>query len=217
MTEPGLADVVDPQPVLSSRTVYRGLVWDVRRDEVDLGTAGRVHRDLVAHPGAVAILALDEQDRIALVQQYRHPVGVRDWEIPAGLLDVAGEPPLQTAVRELAEEADLAAGSWAVLVDYFTSPGFTSEAVRVYVARGLSEVPEAERHTRGGEELGMPLRFVPLDEAHEAVLEGRLHNPHTVIAILAAYAARARDWSGLRPADAPWPLWERLRAGGRTE
>ncbi|MEI2777849.1 MAG: NUDIX hydrolase [Tetrasphaera sp.] len=205
-----LADEVDPQPVLASETVYHGLVWDVRRDLVDLGVAGHVQRDLVEHPGAVAVLALDEQDRIALVQQYRHPVGVREWEIPAGLLDLDGEDPLVTAARELAEEADLAAESWAVLLDYVTSPGFTDEAIRIYVARGLSEIPPAERHTRSGEEHGMSLCFVPLDEALEAVLSGRLHNPHTVIAILSAQAFRSRGWAGLRPADSAWPQWERL-------
>ena len=206
MTDAGgvIADRADRAPVLASRTVYAGLVWDVRRDEVDLGYEV-VTRDVVAHPGAVGVLAMDEQGRIALIQQYRHPVGMRLWEIPAGLLDVAGEDPALAAARELAEEADLVAEQWAVLTDYFTSPGFASESIRLYLARGLSAVPASERHERTGEERDMPLRWVPLDEAHAAVLAGRLHNPHTVIAVLAAVALRADGWAGLRPADAPWP------------
>lgn len=203
MSEEVLTDRWDPAPVRHRELMYAGLVWDVRRDRVDLGSE-IVERDVVAHPGAVAILALDEQERVALVCQYRHPVGMRLWEVPAGLLDIAGEDPLTAARRELAEEADLDATDWAVLADYFTSPGFTSEAIRVYLARGLSPVPMARRHQRTGEERDMPLRWVPLASAHEAVLDGRLHNPHTVIAILAGAARRERGWAGLRPADAPW-------------
>ncbi len=206
-----LEDLLDPQPVVGSEVVYHGLVWDVRRDRVDLGTAGVVSRDVIDHPGAVGILVLDADERVALVQQYRHPIGLRDWEIPAGLTDIAGEPPLLAAQRELAEEADLVAARWNTLIDYFTSPGYTSEALRIYLAREVTDVPAGDRHTRTGEELGMEVRWVPLDDAHEAVLDGRLHNPHTVVAILSAYAARADGWSRLRAADAPWPLWERLR------
>lgn len=202
---PALRDRVDPRPVVSSETVYRGLVWDVRRDVVDLGAAGLVRRDLIDHPGAVAVVALDENDRVALIQQYRHPVETYEWEVPAGLLDLPGEPPHVTAARELAEEADLLAAEWQVLMDYPTSPGYTSEQIRVFLARGLSVVPEADRHQRHGEELGMPMSWVALDDALDAVLESRIHNPHTVIGILAAHAARSRGWRDLRAPDAPWP------------
>ncbi len=201
----------DPRPVVSSETVYRGLVWDVRRDVADLGAAGLVRRDLIDHPGAVAVVALDEDDRVALIQQYRHPVGTFEWEVPAGLLDLPGEPPQETAARELAEEADLRAARWHVLMDYATSPGYTSEQIRVFLARGLSVVPEGERHERHGEELGMPLRWVALDEALDAVLGSRIHNPHTVIGVLAAHTARGRGWRDLRDADAPWPTHPRYR------
>ena len=210
MSDPALADVPDPAPVRHTEIVYEGLVWDVRRDRVDLGSE-IVTRDVVAHPGAVAILALDRRGRVALVQQYRHPVLTREWEVPAGLLDVAGEDPLLAAQRELAEEADLRAGRWAVLTDYFTSPGFTSEVIRIFLAEDLAEIPGDERHERFGEERDMPLRWVDLDAAREAVLDGRLHNPHTVIAILVAHAQRERAWSGRRPAEAPWPERELLR------
>lgn len=209
-TEP-LADRADPVPVLDREIVFEGMVWDVRRDHVDLGQE-QVKREIVQHPGAVAVVALDDAGQIALVQQYRHPVGTRTWEIPAGLLDVDGEEPQLAAARELAEEADLRAEQWHVLLDYFTSPGFTDETIRIFLARGITQLPEAERHQRTGEERDMLLRWVSLDAAATAVLEGRLHNPHTVIGVLAAHARRDNDWADLEPADSPWPEWERLRA-----
>ena len=204
--EPGpLADEIVSAPVTHSRTEFVGHVWDVVRERVDLGEAGEVERDFVRHPGAVGVLALDDQDRVALVHQYRHPVGMRLWELPAGLLDVEGEPPVEAARRELAEEADLRAGEWHTLVDWLLSPGGTSEAFRCFLARDLSVVPEDERHEREAEELGMPMAWWPLDEVHDAVLAGRLHSPSLVVAVLAAVASRDRGWSTLRPADDPWP------------
>jgi len=203
-----LADLLERRPVLDTELVFEGMVWDVRRDTVDLGGAGQVRREYVEHPGAVSIVALRQvqgRDQLLLIQQYRHPVGSFEWELPAGLLDVAGEPPWLGAARELAEEADLIAGRWDVLVDYYGSPGGNSEALRVFLARDLRDVPEGERFTREGEERGMPVGWVDLDEAHEAVLAGALHNPSAVIGILTAHAARARDWAALRPHDAPWP------------
>jgi 8-oxo-dGTP pyrophosphatase MutT (NUDIX family) len=203
--EEPLRDRLERRPVLESTLAFEGRVWDVRRERVDLGRAGVVTRDFVDHTGAVAVLALDEHDRAVVIQQYRHPVGAFDWEIPAGLLDVDGEPPEVTAARELHEEADLTAGSWATLVDHWSSPGGSSESLRIFLARDLTEVPVADRFARHGEELGMPQRRVALDELVEGVLDGRLHSPTLVIAVLAAQSWRARGWQGLRPADAPWP------------
>ncbi|HET8600620.1 MAG TPA: NUDIX hydrolase [Segeticoccus sp.] len=203
-----IVDRIDPRPVRSRRTVYEGAIWDVVQDRVDLGEAGEVTRDYVDHTGAVSIIALrqrDGRDEILLICQYRHPVGVFEWEPPAGLLDQDGEQPWEAAARELHEEADLTAGRWQVLVDYFSSPGGMSEALRVYLATDLADVPEAERHTRSAEEHGMPARWVRLDDARDAVLAGRLHNPSAVIGILAAHAAREQGWETLRPVDAPWP------------
>jgi ADP-ribose pyrophosphatase len=200
-----LVDRLEQRPVAHSETVFEGMVWDVVRDTVDLGEGGTVRREYIQHPGAVGVVALDDRGRVLLIQQYRHPVGTFEWELPAGLLDVAGEPPWQAAARELHEEADLEAGRWDVLMDYYSSPGGVSEALRIFVARDLSDVPHGDRFTRESEELGMPTRWVDLDEAHDAVLRGQLHNPAAVIGILAAHAARARDWSTLRPHDASWP------------
>ena len=200
-----LRDEFAPRPVLRRETVYEGLVWDVVRDTVDLGEGGVVKREYVQHTGAVAILALDEDGRVFMIEQYRHPVGMTLWELPAGLLDVEGEDPLEAAKRELAEEADLRAERWDVLADWFNSPGGMTEALRLYLARGLTPVPEAERHEREAEEKGMVTRWVPLEEAREAVLGGALHNPAAVVGVLAACEGRAQDWRTLRPGDAPWP------------
>jgi 8-oxo-dGTP pyrophosphatase MutT (NUDIX family) len=203
-----LADRLERLPVLDTEVVFKGMVWDVRRDTVDLGEAGEVRREYVEHPGAVGIMALREvegHDQVLLIQQYRHPVGAFEWELPAGLLDVAGEQPWLAAARELHEEADLSALRWHVLVDYYGSPGGLSEVLRIFLARDLVDVHHDARFTREGEEHGMPVRWVDLDEAHEAVLAGRLHNPGAMIGILTAHASRARGWATLRPHDAPWP------------
>jgi ADP-ribose pyrophosphatase len=202
--EEWLVDVVQPRPVMRAETVHSGLVWDVVRDTVDLGPGGVVRREYLRHPGAVAILAMDGDGRVALVHQYRHPVRMVLWELPAGLLDVAGEPPLQAARRELKEEADLLAQRWDVLVDWFNSPGGMDEALRVYLARDLSPVPPSERHVREAEEHGMAVGWATLDEGRDAILAGRMRNPAAVVGILAACAARDLGWSTLRPADTPW-------------
>ena len=209
-----LADRFEGRPVVSTEVAMHGLVWDVVRDRVDLGEAGEVTREYVRHPGAVAVAALDEQGRICLIQQYRHPVRAFEWEIPAGLLDVDGEAPHLAAARELHEEADLTAGTWNVLADYVSSPGGLDEGLRIFLARDLAEVPHAERHDRDGEELGMAVRWVALEEVRDAVLAGRVHNATLAIAALAALAARDLDWSTLRPADAPWPGHPGLREAG---
>jgi ADP-ribose pyrophosphatase len=203
VSEP-LADVVAPRPVVRRGEAFEGRIFDVVRDDVDLGE-GTVTREYVDHPGAVAIVALDADDRVALVDQYRHPVRSVLWEVPAGLLDVEGEPARLAAARELAEVADLIAARWHVLADFLTTPGGSNEAVRVFLARDLTPVPEAERHVRTDEEAAMQVRWVPLDEVVARALDGSLHTPSTVVGALAANASRAGGWTSLRPADAPWP------------
>ncbi len=163
-----------------------------------------------ARPAARVVL-LDADDRVLLLRQYRHPVRSYLWEPPAGLLDVAGEDPLAAAQRELAEEAQLRASRWNVLVDFFNSPGGSTEAFRCYLARDLAEVEEHGRHEGQDEERDMPLRWVDLDRAHDHVLAGRLHNPTAVVGVLAACAARDAGWRTLRPVDEPWPEHKRYR------
>lgn len=201
MSDPALADVPVGRPVVRTEEIHDGLVWDVVRETVDLGAAGTVRREFVRHPGAVAVIALDDDDRVLLLRQYRHPVRSELWEPPAGLLDLPGEDLRDAAARELAEEADLRAGSWWVLLDYLTSPGGSDEAIRVFLARDLSPVPHDERHVREDEEHDMELRWVPLDEAVAAVQAGAVRNPSTVNGVLAAAVARADGWRGLRPVD----------------
>lgn len=194
------ADQPVARRVLATEDLHDGMVFDLVRETVDLGDAGVVRREFLRHPGAVAVVVLDDQDRVLLLSQYRHPVRRVLWEVPAGLRDVAGEDLRSTAERELAEEADLVAASWWVLVDYFTSPGASDEALRVFLARGVREVPAEERHERTGEERDMVATWVPLDDAVADVLAGRLGNPSTVVGVLAAAAARSRGWTDLRPA-----------------
>lgn len=195
-----------PRRLLSTNKVYEGRIWDVVSDSFQLSEdTDTLVRDYIDHPGAVAVLPMNVDGEVLLLKQYRHPVGMDLWEIPAGLLDVEGEDFVVGAARELAEEADLVAATWNVLVDFFNSPGSSSEAVRIYLARGITDVPEADRHVRTDEEAEIELQWVPLEDAVQAVLEGRLHNPSAVLGILAAAAAKADGFTKLRPANAPWP------------
>jgi len=209
-----LVEVWRSEPVLESSTPFEGIIFDVRRDRVDLGAGGVVTRDLVTHPGAVAVLALrtvDGVDQTLLIRQYRHACGGHVWELPAGLLDVADEPPWEAAARELAEEVDLVAGQWHVLGDDVTSPGAFPETVRIFLARDLSDVPAAEAHQRTAEELTLRPLWVPLDDAVEAALAGQISNSATLVGLLSAHLSRARGWASLRPHDAPWPARDAQR------
>jgi 8-oxo-dGTP pyrophosphatase MutT (NUDIX family) len=199
-------DEQSPRRLLGTTTVYEGRVWDVVSEEFTLTDDGEsITRDFIRHPGAVAVLVLNDDDQVLLIRQYRHPVRMALWEIPAGLLDEEGEDFVDAAARELAEEADLTAGRWQVLVDLFLSPGSSSEALRVYLARGIGDVPESDRHTRTHEEAEIELKWVDLDTAISAALEGRIHSPSAVAAILAAGVARGNGFADLRPATTPWP------------
>lgn len=191
--------------VRESTQRFTGNVVAVRTDSVEMPAGQLVQRDVVVHPGAVGVIALDDDDRVLLVQQYRHAPGRLLWEPPAGLLDAPGEPPQQTAARELYEEAGYRATEWGVLVDFFTSPGMSDEAMRIYLARGLTAVAGDQRFAGEDEEADMPVVWLPLGKAVAKVLTGQLHNPTTVAGVLAVAAARATGYSTLRPADAPWP------------
>ena len=206
-----LVDDVAPVTVLSSERVFEGRVWDVRRDEFEYN-GETVVRDYVDHTGAVAVLALDDAGRVLLIKQYRHPLGRRDWEIPAGLLDLAGEPPLAAARRELAEEVDLVASQWDTLLDVDTSPGGSTEFVRVYLARGLSESETVFARTE--EERDIERRWVSLDDAIDAFLRRDISNGILGAAVLAAGRGRDTGWSALSPADQPL---KRLPQRGRRD
>jgi 8-oxo-dGDP phosphatase len=186
---------------------YQGRVIKVRSDRVRMpnGAGSEVTtRDVVGHPGSVGIIALDDADRVLLIRQYRHPAGHMLWEAPAGLRDVPGEPLRALAERELLEEAGYRAAQWHTLVDTFQSPGMSDERIRIFLARQVIEVPADEiDFERVHEEADMPVVWVPLDEAVGKVLSGEIHNGLAATGILAAYAARATGFGGLRPPDAP--------------
>ncbi|MGR6997104.1 NUDIX domain-containing protein [Yinghuangia aomiensis] len=201
-----IADSPAEWPVTESSTPYQGRMTGLRTEVVTMPDGSPARRDYLVHPGAVGVIALDPDDRVLVLRQYRHPVRQKLWEVPAGLLDVPGEPPLLAAQRELYEEAHHKADDWHVLVDLYNSPGSSSEAIRVFLARGLSEV-EGERYQAHGEELDLELAWAPADELIGGVLAGDLHNPTLCAGVLALHAARNRPGGldALRPADAPWP------------
>jgi len=210
-----IADGGEPLPTLRREVRFDGAVWGVVSDTVDFGD-GTAVRDIQVHPGAVAVVALDDADRVLLIRQYRQPIGWYLFEPPAGLLDHVGEPPWQTAARELAEEAGYTAAGWNVLADVFLSPGGSSEAIRIYLARGLVAIPGGRVQTGEREESHLPRVWVDLDDARDLVLGGRIGSPSSAMGILAAWVARAGDWAVLRPKDAPWAARDHLLATGRV-
>jgi ADP-ribose pyrophosphatase len=184
----------------SSETLYTGKIFALRHDRVRMPGGNVATREVIEHYGAVAIVAMDDDNNIPMVYQYRHTFRRRLWELPAGLLDVAEEPPHITAARELKEEVGLEAGTWRVLVDLNTAPGFSDESVRVYLATGLNEVDRPPAHD---EEADMTMRWVPIDEAARLVLGGEVLNSIAVAGILAAHAVTT-GFAQPRPVDSPW-------------
>ena len=185
----------------SSEIAYQGRILALRVDHVRMPGGGTATREVVEHFGAVAIAAVDAEQRIPLIYQYRHPLGRRLWELPAGLLDAAGEDPLAAAQRELKEETGLQASDWRVLIDVASSPGFTDEVVRVYLAEGLTDVGRPDAHD---EEADLTVHWFHITEAEQMVLRGEVVNAVAASGILAAYAAVV-DNQSTRPPAAPWP------------
>jgi ADP-ribose pyrophosphatase len=200
-------------PVRGTRELYRGRVMALRADEVEMPGGRVATREIVEHPGAVAVAALDDEDRLAVIHQYRHAVRRRLDELPAGLLDVTGEDPAVTAARELAEEAGLAAEHWSVLLDVVPSPGLSDESVRVYLATGLSEVPRPS--LTDDEESDLRLQWRSVADAVREALGGVIVNGVSVAAVLAVRAVLAGE-AETRPVDAPWPDRPTAFAAGRS-
>ncbi|WP_416975338.1 NUDIX domain-containing protein [Streptomyces sp. 4F14] len=199
-----IKDTPQEWEIRATDTPFVGKKTSVRTDDVVMPDGSVVRRDYQVHPGSVAVLALDDEDRVLLIKQYRHPVREKLWEIPAGLLDVPGENPLHAAQRELYEEAHVKAESWHVLTDVYTTPGGCDEAVRVFLARGLSEA-QGRRFEVEDEEADMEYARVPVAELVRGILAGELHNNCLVVGVLSLVAARAGDGLGaLRPAEAAW-------------
>ena len=200
-----IKDTAEEWQVTASQTPFVGNKTSVRTDDVVMPDGTVVRRDYQVHPGSVAVLALDDENRVLVLRQYRHPVRHKLWEIPAGLLDVPGENPLHAAQRELYEEAHVKAEDWRVLTDVYTTPGGCDEAVRVFLARDLSEA-EGEHFEVSEEESDMELALVPLADLVRGVLAGELHNNCLVVGALSLTAVLQGDGvDSLRPADAPWP------------
>ena len=207
MADAVVADIRDEAgswPVTQSSVLAAGRIVTVRSDTVQLPDGEQVGREVVEHPGAVAVVALEEQGRVLLIRQYRHPVGATLWEIPAGLRDVDGESLVDTARRELAEEAGFRAADWRILADFLSSPGISTERLRVFLARGLTVVPDEQReYVPEHEEAYLTMAWVPLDEAVRGILSGDLHIGVALVGILSAYAARGDDCRALRQRGEP--------------
>ena len=184
----------------SSETLHTGKIFALRADHVRMPGGKTGTREVVEHFGAVAVVAIDDDDNIPMVYQYRHPFGRRLWELPAGLLDVNDEAPHLTAARELREEAGLQADTWHALVDLDSTPGFSDESVRVYLATGLTQVDRPDAHD---EEADMTMQWYPITEAARQVFTGEIVNSLAVAGILAALAVR-QGFAQPRPVDAPW-------------
>ncbi|MFE9782694.1 NUDIX domain-containing protein [Streptomyces sp. NPDC005775] len=201
----GFQDTPEEWPVTATETPFRGKKTSVRTDDVEMPDGTVARRDYQVHPGSVAVLALDDENRVLVLRQYRHPVRHKLWEIPAGLLDVPGENPLHAAQRELYEEAYVKAEDWRVLTDLYTSPGGSDEAVRIFLARNISEA-DGERFAVSEEEADMELARVPLQELVRGALAGDLHNSCLVVGVLSLATVLAGDGTdSLRAAEAPWP------------
>ncbi|MFG2619910.1 NUDIX domain-containing protein [Streptomyces sp. NPDC048507] len=202
-----IKDTSETWETLATRRPFEGAKTAVASDQVRMPDGSVVRRDYQVHPGSVCVVALDGEGRVLVIRQYRHPVRHRLWELPAGLLDVAGENPLAAAQRELYEEAYVKADDWRVLADFYSSPGGSDEAVRIFLARGVAEA-EGERYEEtDSEEADMEVAWVPVAELVRGVLAGELSNAALVAGVLAVSAALAADpeFSTLRPALAPWP------------
>jgi ADP-ribose pyrophosphatase len=194
---------LDIYEVVGSEPKFSGKLLGLRVDDVRMPDGAVAQREIVTHPGAVAIVALDDEGKIILVNQYRPAIGAQMDELPAGLLDVEGEPALDAAKRELAEEAQLVADRWDVLVDVHPSPGSSTEAVRVFLARELSA--SEDEYEAEHEESTMTVSREPLPDAVRRALTGGITSAPSVAGILAAVHGRATGWRDLRPADAAWP------------
>jgi ADP-ribose pyrophosphatase len=188
--------------VSSSDTLHVGRVLALRLDQVLMPGGRTAGREVVEHPGSVAVLPLHDDDSVVMIDQYRHPVGRRIRELPAGLLDAPGEDPVTTARRELVEEVGCTARDWSVLVDMVASPGFSDEAVRVFLARELTEVGRPTGDD--DEEADLQVVRLPMAEAVRQVLAGEIVSAPTVAGLLALSAALAGGVAP-RPVDVPWP------------
>lgn len=174
------------EKVLSTKTVFEGKIIRVETWHVGLPDGKQADREIVLHRGAAAIVALDEQNRVAMVRQHRVAINEITWEIPAGKLDFAQEDPLLCAKRELEEETGLRAGQWTRLAQVVTTPGFCTERIAIYLAQGLSE---HAAHTDSDE--FVEVSMVPLQEAVQRIMDGEIYDAKTCLGLLMAWRRQA--------------------------
>lgn len=179
--------------VRSSTVTHRGTLSNVRVDAVAMPDGSVADRETVEHTNAVAVVALDADGRVVLIRQYRHAVGDRMLEIPAGKLDVDGEAPIDAARRELLEEVGMAAGELVELLHYFNSSGWSDEATTIYLARDVRPGAAPDSFTPEHEEADLEVLRVPLDEAVRWVETGAILDGKTVIGLLLAHRHMAND------------------------
>ncbi len=199
--------------VVDSEIVLEAPILAVRRDQVRMPGGNVTAREIVEHFGAVAVVAADENNRLYLLNQWRQAAGKRLVELPAGLLDVADEDPLEAAKRELVEEAGLEAESWSLLTDMFSSPGFAEEAVRIYLARGLHAVDKPEAHD---EEADMTASWIGVEDAVAMALRGEILNGIALSGILLAAEVLLRGATPRAVAE-PFDIRPTALAKRRTE
>ena len=208
-----ITDVPREWEVSRRHVLAGGAISDFVEHEVHVPSGGTIKRQFLTHPGAVCVIAWDEEtDTIACLHQYRHPVGMELVEVPAGLLDVEDEIFLHAAQRELAEEVELAASRWQVLVDICPSAGSSQESQRIYLARGIAHSDRPEGFELEGEELEMSWEWLDRSALVDAVLDGRCQSQSLVTGVLALEAARLGGrLDCLRDAEANWPIRSRPR------
>lgn len=200
MTTPPLVDRFESWPVARSTDLHRDdWVMALRSDRVQ--RPGHEHEEpfsrlVLEHPGAAIVLAVDDQERVFCLRQYRHPAQRRFVELPAGLCDTDHEDPIEVARRELLEEAGLKAGEWTHLTSTWSSPGISAEVMHFYLARRLTEADRGD-FVLEHEEAEMETFWVPFGELYAAVLDGRISDGPVVQAVLLAHA---RGLAGTVPA-----------------
>ncbi|MDQ7911220.1 NUDIX hydrolase [Phytohabitans sp. ZYX-F-186] len=181
------SDTQAPYRVTGTREHFQGALFSVVTDTVRMPDGTSAVRDYLRHMGAVCVVAIDDEERVVMLRQYRHPVREVLWEVPAGLLDVPGEDPSAAAARELAEEAGLTAARWELLITIYTTPGIADEKIRIFLARDLSPVGPEFAYERVFEEATMTLHRIPLDEVMSMMDRGEITNGVHAVGLLAAW------------------------------
>jgi ADP-ribose pyrophosphatase len=179
--------------VKNSQIAYQGRIWNVIAKTFEF-QGEELTRDYIQHPGAVAVLAINEKDEVLLIKQYRAPVNQYLYEMPAGLRDEEDESDLESAKRELSEEADYQAKSWSHLQSFYTTPGSSSEVIEIFLAQDLS--PTGESFDRTSEEKGMVPIWIPFSEVLASVMQSKTKSPTLVVAVLALAARRSIESNG---------------------